>query len=86
MGETMPRHRLSVCHIGLATHQRDKAGRLFFPRCESTRTDCQARPSYLITLETGAASGKRFHRSQLCHHHAEEAMGRKLTREERRRD
>lgn len=35
-------------------------------RCESTRTDCQARPSYLAMFFD---SRGRLHKAMLCQHH-----------------
>ena len=62
-------YRVHIKHVGIARHERDAAGRLFFPRCESTKTDCRARPDHLARFYW--IGGRNF-TGRLCRYHAEE--------------
>ena len=64
-----PAYRVHVEHVGVARHERDEHGRLFFPRCESTKTDCRARPDHLARFMW---IGRRVVTGRLCRYHAEE--------------
>lgn len=63
---------IRIFNVGLSHHKRDARGRLYFERCESKQTDCQARPDHNVMLFRIYPS----HMSKmlkLCRHHAEEA-------------
>ena len=63
-------YRVRVVYVGIAPHERDERGRLFFPRCERTKSRCYARPTHVamqLYQQTGITMSAR-----LCRHHAEE--------------
>jgi hypothetical protein len=65
-----PAYRVHVEHVGVARHERDEHGRLFFPRCESTKTDCRARPDHVARFTRFGPCRETF--TRVCRYHAEE--------------
>ena len=55
--------RIVVMNVGVANHQRDSAGRIYFPRCETNSTDCHARPNHLARINSTTSA-------MLCDYHA----------------